>query len=66
MKFWNKPNVAPRLGYREQVVALWTKNPKLTTRQVMKQTGAPYAVVLKQRRELVEAGVLKSGGSKWL
>lgn len=57
--------IAGKLSYRSDVLKVWAENPRATLADVYKQTGAPKMVVLKLRRELVEAGVLKAGGHKW-
>lgn len=56
-------HVSGKLSYREQLVAMWTRDPRTTIEEIRRLTGAPKASIVKVRRDLIERGVLVAGGS---
>ena len=52
-----------RLTYRDQIVAMLTRDPKTTRDELRRITGAPRIVIDKVRRDMVAAGIVKRGPS---
>ena len=47
-----------RLTYRDQIVAMLTRDPKTTRDELRRITGAPRIVIDKVRRDMVAAGIV--------